>query len=125
MMFRSILWIRQRAHVSATNTVSAIARALITFGYARVPQDREPRLEGFYSRWKRARVEAADNLRVAGQFRGIVRACSGGSGAERPQACMCVRQRDHRQRPGFMFAIKWRGLGDIKAREIPLAPDLA
>jgi hypothetical protein len=42
-MFRSILWIRQRAHVSATNTVSAIARPLITFGYARVPQDREPR----------------------------------------------------------------------------------
>src|SRR4051794_40353762 len=46
MMFRSILWIRQRAHVSATNTVSAIARPLITFGYARVPQDREPRPDG-------------------------------------------------------------------------------
>src|SRR6059058_6211632 len=27
----------------ATNTVSAITRPLITFGYARVPQDREPR----------------------------------------------------------------------------------
>jgi hypothetical protein len=58
MMFRSILWIRQRAHVSATNTVSAIARPLITFDYTRVPQDREPRSGSRDRRLSLRRTEA-------------------------------------------------------------------